>query len=282
MSLVERVSEDSRLQNAHDVLYIDIERVPGIAVVQHRGLRIEGDFWDLNSWKHTIGRRIHADDVVEWPRTITAAWNWYDEDRVQFAAEWDKGGRESLLEKTWAAYDRAQLVIGHNLAGFDSKKLKFDWAQAGYAPPSPWKTVDTFAVARREFGAESNTMDSLCKRFGIIAKSDRYSVEMARSAVAGNRLARKQIRGYNCGDIAAGRGLYDFMRIWDPSHPHSVIPANDDRKSCPNCWTSDPDAFEPNGYKLANLILYRLYRCQCGANVQGSRHARAAVTRGAR
>jgi hypothetical protein len=279
MSLVHIVERSQLKAPAKSVLTLDIERVPGRARIQHRGLTIEGDFWDLSGWKHILGYRIHPDNVIEWPRTICAAWNWYGDDKVHFAAEWDKGGRDALLRKTWEAYDRAQIVTGHNLASFDSKILKWDWAQAGYAPPAPWKTVDTLKIARREFGAESNTLDSLCKRLGIVAKTDRYNVQMARDAVAGKRDAQKQIRGYNCGDIAASLGLYDFVRPWDASHPHSSLPPVDDRPTCPNCWG---DQLEPNGYTLANLILYRLYRCACGANVKGSRHARAAVTRGAR
>src|SRR5690625_7237828 len=47
------------------VVTLDIERIPGRARVKHRGLTIEGEFWDLSGWKHTIGRRIHADDVLE-------------------------------------------------------------------------------------------------------------------------------------------------------------------------------------------------------------------------
>jgi hypothetical protein len=264
---------------AKSVLTLDIERIPGRARVQHRGLTIEGDFWDLSGWKHTIGYRIHPDDVLEWPRTICAAWNWYGDDKVHFAAEWDRGGRAAMLEKTWNAYNRAQVVVGHNLAGFDTKILKWDWAQAGYAPPAPFKTVDTLKVARKEFGAESNTLDSLCKRLGIVSKTDRYNVQMARDAVSGVKASQQQLRAYNAGDIAASVGLYDFLRTWDASHPHNVLSPVDDRPTCPNCWG---DELEPNGFTLANLILYRLYRCACGANVKGSRHARAAVTRGAR
>ena len=276
MSLVQAVKLKAP---AKSVLTLDIERLPGRARVQHRGLTIEGDFWDLNSWKHTIGYRIHPDNVLEWPRTICAAWNWYSDDKVHFAAEWQPGGRAGLLKKTWEAFDRAHLVVGHNVRGFDGKKLRFDWAEARYAPHTPVKYIDTLTIARREFGAESNTLDSLCQRFGVVAKTDRYSVQMAKDAVAGDKAAQKQIRDYNCGDIAASVGLYDFVRPWDASHPHSNLPTVDDRPTCPNCWG---DQLEPNGYTLANLILYRLYRCACGANVKGSRHARAAVTRGAR
>jgi hypothetical protein len=279
MSLVQIVERSQLKAPAKSVLTLDIERLPGRARVQHRGLTIEGDFWDLNSWKHTIGYRIHPDNVLEWPRTICAAWNWYGEEKVHFAAEWTPGGRERLLKKTWEAFDKAHIVVGHNMAGFDAKKLRLDWAEAGYAPPSPVKYYDTLKVVRREFGAESNTLDSLCKRFGIVAKTDRYNVQVAKDACAGSREDQKRIQAYNIGDIPASVGIYDFCRTWDPSHPHSNLPPVDDRPTCPNCWG---DQLEPNGYTLANLILYRLYRCSCGANVKGSRHARAAVTRGAR
>lgn len=280
MSLAQAVKTAAKLNNPHNVLCLDIERVPGRAKVKHRGLTIEGDFWDLSGWKSTIGYRIHPDDVIEWPRTICAAWAWYGKDRVHFASEWDKGGREGLLNKTWEAFNKAQIVVGHNIHGFDGKKLRFDWAEAHMSVPSPVKYVDTLTIARREFGAESNTLDSLCQRFGIVAKTDRYNVQMARDAVAGVKAAQKQLRDYNSGDIAASLGLYDFVRPWDASHPHSVMGTIDDRPTCNSCWG---DQLEPNGFTLANLILYRLYRCKsCGANVKGSRHARAAVTRGAR
>jgi hypothetical protein len=62
---------------ARTVLTLDIERLPGIARHQHRGLTIEGDFWDLGSWRHLIGYRIPHESVVEWPRTICVAWQFY-------------------------------------------------------------------------------------------------------------------------------------------------------------------------------------------------------------
>ena len=61
------------------VVTLDIERIPGRVRTQHRGFTIEGDVWDLNALKDITRRRIHADDMIEWPRTICAAWKWYDQ-----------------------------------------------------------------------------------------------------------------------------------------------------------------------------------------------------------
>src|SRR5690348_7208119 len=112
MSLAGAV-EASRLKVAtKNVLTLDIERLPGRARVPHRGLTVEGDFWDLSSWKHILGYRIHPDHVLEWPRTICVAWRFYGAKRTHFAAEWDDG-RDTMLRRAWDAYDQADVIYGH-------------------------------------------------------------------------------------------------------------------------------------------------------------------------
>ena len=133
------------------VVTLDIERIPGRARVKHRGLTIEGEFWDLSGWKHTIGRRIHADDVLEWPRTICAAWRWYGEDEVHFAAEWEIGGNQEFMRKLWDVYSDADVTVGHNMQSFDGPMIASGWAEYGWAPPSPVKVIDTLRVARQRF-----------------------------------------------------------------------------------------------------------------------------------
>ena len=58
------------------ILTLDIERLPGQANVS---------FWGLGDYAK--GRRIHADDVTEWPRTICFAYRWYGSKKVLFSAD---------------------------------------------------------------------------------------------------------------------------------------------------------------------------------------------------
>lgn len=262
-----------------NVLTLDIERLPGRARHQHRGLTIEGDFWDLSGWKHILGYRLPADSVLEWPRTICVAWQFYGQKRVEFASEWDDG-REGMLQRAWDAYDQADLLYGHNVAGFDTKNLNAEWLTMGLNPPSPFKTLDTLKEARKTFGFESNTLASLTQRLGIDTKTDKYEVAVARAACAGDKAMQRKIKAYNVGDIHASREFVDRMRGWLPSHPHNVTGTIDDRPTCNQCWG---DNLTPNGVRLADQIVFKLWRCDdCGANVSGLRHSRAAVTRGAR
>src|SRR5699024_2981083 len=76
---------------------LDIERIPGQHSTGHRGQTITGPFWVLNEIKGWTGKRIHADDVKEWPRTICAAWKWYDSADTVFAAEWEVGGYDGFM-----------------------------------------------------------------------------------------------------------------------------------------------------------------------------------------
>lgn len=250
-----------------NVVTIDIERLPG---------RFAADFWDLNAFKN---RRIHADLVTEWPRTICMAWKVYGTKRVEFTSEWDDGP-EGMLRAAWDVFDAADLVYGHNHDRFDIRHLNTGWRDIGLPPPSPFKTLDTLKAARSTFGDESKTLNALCQRVGVVSKVDKYDVDVARAAITGNKAAQRRIKTYNCGDVEASEALVDRLRGWIPSHPHDLIGRIDDRPTCNQCWG---DNLEHNGVKLAQQITYTLWRCgDCGANVQGTRHSRAAVTRGAR
>ncbi len=265
--------------NPPAVLTLDIERVPGRARVKHRGLTIEGDFWDLSGWKHTLGYRIHADDVLEWPRTICAAWRWYGTRKVEFAAEW-LCDREKFLQQCWQLFDKADIVVGHNMAGFDAKILSGEWwADLGLPRPSPYRIVDTLKVARSQFKLESNTLDALLTRRGLQGKTDKYSVDLARAACAGDVKAQRRIRAYNAGDIHASELLYDDVRGWIPNHPHIGLYSGVEN-CCGNCGSLE---IEPSGWARTDVTAYAGYRCKnCSAPVRSTHVKTRTRTRPAR
>lgn len=249
------------------ILIADIERLPGYAKVSHRGLTIEGHFWDLNSFKHTTGRRIHPDDVIEWPRTICAAGRFYGDKDTMFAAEWED---PAFLDDVWEWIDQADILVGHNVDRFDLRMLRSGWIEQGYAPPSPVKIVDTLKVARSELGMESNTLDSLCQRLGVKTKTDKYDPAVARAAVEGDEKAQKKLRAYNIGDIAASTALYDRLRPWIKNHPHLSM-LNGEEWGCPNCGETNISN-HPTGDAFANVQKYRAYQCpKCGTHIRGNK-----------
>lgn len=269
----------TQVKRTQRIVTLDIERVPGRAIHTHRGITMDGPFWDLSGWKSTIGYRLPTESVVEWPRTICVAWRVFGQKRVEFAAEWQDGGWQGMAEKVWQVFDQADLIVGHNASSFDVRKLKADWKMAGLTPPRPWKVVDTLTVARREFGFESNTLDSLCQRLGVPGKVDKYDPECAKAAVAGDKTAQKRLRVYNQGDIEASEALWLSLLPWMPNHPHVNTVGED--LACNRCGNE----LERVGSDYRAVVLdYPLYRCTvCQGWSRGAfSSARASRARGVR
>ena len=251
------------------ILTFDIERIPGVAKVQHRGLTIQGEFWDLGGWKHTIGRRIHADDVISWPRTICAAGRFYGQREVMFAAEWENG-HEAFMQTMWEWFDQASVIVGHNSVSFDEKHARSGFLEYGWTPPRPWKSIDTLRVARSQLNFESNTLDALAKRLGVVAKTDKYSADIAKAAVNGDAKAQKTIKIYNEGDVKATEAVFDRLRPYIKNAPHLGMWTGKEW-SCPNCGF-DGIANNPTGEAYANVTRYKAFQCEkCGTHIRGNR-----------
>lgn len=267
MSLTEYVKASTPRMKQAQIVTLDVERLPG---------SFTADFWDLNAFK---GRRIHPDMVTEWPRTICVAWRWYGTKRTEFASEWDDG-TEGMLRRVWDVVDRAEVVYGHAVERFDIRKLSTEWRDLGLSPPSPVKYLDTLKEARRTFGDESNTLAALTQRLGIETKTDKYNVEMARAAIAGDKAAQRRLKNYNVGDIAASEALVDALRGWLPGHPIMGGPIADGELFCPQCGSAD---LERNGWHLATVQQFARYVCKnCGGHARSNLVKRVSNTRGIR
>ncbi|CAA9242403.1 MAG: hypothetical protein AVDCRST_MAG83-1709 [uncultured Arthrobacter sp.] len=232
-----------------NILVYDIERMKGTAGVE---------FWSLSDFKH---RRIHADDVIDWPRTICVAWRFLGDKRTEFASEWDDGP-EDMHRRIWEAFDKADVTVGHNSKAFDEKHLNTGWRDLGMTPPSPSKPIDTLSAARARFGDESKTLDALCQRIGLAGKTDRYNVEVARAACDGDRAAQRKIRAYNIGDIDATEALYVTLLPWIKAHPH--VAPNTGADNCPRC---NSPKVRRNGTWTVHVWTYVALTCDdCGGH----------------
>ena len=253
---------------AANILILDIERIKG---------RVVHEFWDLSEMK---GRRFRHQEVTEWPRIISVAAIWYDKPkRPIFHAEWDDGGRRGMVEAAWLLFDQADIVVGHNMAGFDEKHLKGEWAELGLPKPRPWRTVDTLRVARSEFRMESNTLGALCQRLGVAGKDGHYDHDVATLALAGDKAAQKRLREYNVQDCHATLALYDRLRPWMRNHPHMGLHVGDER-ACPACGG---DEFTEIADTSTDQTIYAAKRCaNCGNVVRNSFMRMRATTRLAR
>jgi hypothetical protein len=235
-------------------LLLDIERLPG---------SFTADFWDMNAFKN---RRIHADQVTEWPSTLCFASLWYgkppaDHPRREFHATWD-GGADAMHEAAFRLYDKADIVITYNGVGFDNKHLASGWIERGMGRPSTWKDVDLLKVARSALGWESKTLDAVCKRLGLEPKNDKYEVAVARAAAAGDRAAQRRIKRYNVNDTDIMVPVYEYLMPLVKGHPHVAPGIGLTKDTCPRCSSHD---IVRTGTYTPGVFNYPEFRCNaCG------------------
>lgn len=77
----------------------------------------------------------------------------------------DKPGFHEIAEEFLAFIDGAKLVA-HN-AGFDIGFLNVEFGRLGHPMIDPLLVVDTLALARRKHPMGPNSLDALCRRYGI-------------------------------------------------------------------------------------------------------------------
>lgn len=66
----------------------------------------------------------------------------------------------------WFAFVGDAKLIAHN-AGFDAGFFNEEFARIGFPPLDPARIVDSLALARRRHPMGPNSLDALCKRYGI-------------------------------------------------------------------------------------------------------------------
>jgi hypothetical protein len=233
------------------ILVLDLERVPAWT----KPLPV----WDMQGLKN---KYLSPDDIESWGRTICLAYRWGWTGKVQFIAEWQEGGREGYLAAAKALLEEADVLVGHNSKGFDFPHLQGDLLMAGYGAVPPLKHIDTLLLARKHANWEANHLDTLTKRFGIPAKTDKYRISMATAAVAGDPKAQREIERYNKGDVRASTGL--ALKLLPLSTVNLGLFAEDPaRPSCTVCESSR--YLQRRGVAVKEALRYPRYQCQkCG------------------
>lgn len=173
-----------------------------------------------------------------------------------------------VVKEIHELFDKADIIIAHNLKRFDEKSIKKRFIMNNLEPPSPYQTVDTLKEVRREFNFTSNKLDYLNERFGISNKQD-VDFNLWHRCVTGDKEALEKMLEYNKQDIRALEDLYFEIRGWIKSHPNVGLYYNDIEDRCPNCGSKD---IEYNGTYNTRVNEYDAFKCSnCGAYAR-SRH----------
>lgn len=245
------------------ILTFDLERLPG---------RFSRDIWEGRDLQRLS--YLHPDHWTELPSTLCASWKWHGDKRVHFAAAWENPDDPHHVARVmWEQVDLADIVVTYNGRRADLKWLRQDWAVADVPQPTPYRDVDLFLVARREFAFESKSLAHLCQRLGLPGKQGRYNADEARAAAAGDGPDRRRLVRYSKQDSRITEAVFDRLRRYVRGINMGLY-REDEARCCTACGGEN---LTHAGSATTAVTKYPAWRCDdCGAVMRG-RHRSAAV-----
>lgn len=233
---------------APKILTIDIETSPNVAFV-----------WGL--FKQTVA----LSQLVSSTRLISFAAKWHHSKRVIFYSEYHNDHHE-MIEALHALLSEADIVVHFNGRAFDIPHINREFLEYGMDPPTPYKDVDLYLVARKTFKFPSNKLQYISEDLGLTGKLKHEGFELWVKCLAGDSKAWYTMRKYNMQDVVTTEELYDRLLPWITSHPHYGLYTGEEH-GCARCGSTN---LRREGYSLTALGRFQRYQCRvCGGWSRG-------------
>jgi uncharacterized protein YprB with RNaseH-like and TPR domain len=132
-----------------------------------------------------------------------------------------------ILRDLWKLLDEADIVITQNGKNFDTPKLNARFIEHGMKPPSPYKHLDTYQIARSAAKFTSNKLEylteKLCTKYKKLKHEKFPGFALWAECLKGNVAAWNEMRRYNKHDVLATEELYMKIRAWAPQKHHAHL-----------------------------------------------------------
>jgi len=234
--------------NLPKILVFDIETSPMVSY--HFGM------WNVN---------VSLDQVIEYPIMLTWSAKWLFSpdvmsDRLTVDEVMDRD--DSRISKSiWTLMNEADIVVSHYGDHFDIPMLNARFIINGLAPASNVQSIDTKAIASRNFKFPSNKLDALAIMFGF-AKKLHTDFMLWRRCMEGSEEALEEMLTYNKRDVTLLEEVYLKLRPFAKGHPNVALYLEAEEPVCSHCGSSHLH-YESKYYTQVNK--YDVYRCDCGA-----------------
>lgn len=234
------------IEHKDKILLFDIETAP-----------LLGYFFRL--WDENIGLN---QIVSDWHMMSFAA-KWLDDDTIYYYDNRDAKNIDDdkqIMIKLWELINQADVVVTHNGKKFDVKRMNARFVINDLQPPSSYRHIDTYQIAKNQFGFTSNSLeyltDKLCKTHKKSKHKEFIGFELWRECLKGNIKAWYEMEKYNKKDVLALEELYKILRPWTRDQANSHIS---------NKCECGGELFE-NGILTTKTGVFHRHRCKaCGA-----------------
>jgi uncharacterized protein YprB with RNaseH-like and TPR domain len=248
--------------NAAKILIFDIETAPVLAYV-----------WGLKDQNVAVNQINRDWYVIAW------AAKWFGQSEVIYRDQRHAKNIEDdrkILRDLWKLLDEADIVITQNGKNFDTPKLNARFIEHGMKPPSPYKHLDTYQIARNAAKFTSNKLEylteKLCTKYKKLKHEKFPGFALWAECLKGNMAAWNEMRRYNKHDVLATEELYMKIRAWAPQNAPRAFNIGHLTQQCPTCGVVGK--LRPKGYNYTRVSRFRKYVCKgCGSWVTGMREA---------
>lgn len=243
---------------------------------------------------------IHQQEI--WINQIVSDWfilTWQAKELFAENVMWDTvTPLESLLwddkrimESLLSVINEYDIIVAHNWDNFDIKKIMTRFAIHWLHVDRRIKSIDTYKIAKREFGATSNKLDYLCRMFWLDVKIDTGWFQLWKDSIGDvesceykvaehwNKLsaiytfdtdriqtALDTMSEYCANDVIILEELYLTIRSYDRLHPNFAMYTNEDELVCPVCWSAH---LSRTWIYTTQLSKYDAYKCnECWATTR--------------
>lgn len=179
-----------------------------------------------------------------------------------------------ILGYLWKLLDEADIVVTQNGKNFDTPKLNARFIEFGWPPPSPYRHLDTYQIARHVAKFTSNKLEylteKLCKKYRKLTHKKFPGQELWTGCLNRNQAAWKEMEKYNKHDVLATEELYGALRAWAPQNAPSVYIVDDEARQCRIC--GKVGTMISKGLRITKKAKYRRYTCtNCGSVGHGGK-----------
>ena len=227
-------------------IILDIETAPSLAYV-----------WGV--WKQNIGQ----DMLINHTHIMSCSVKELGKPEVRYYENRGTDDKE-IVTDILAELDDADFVVAHNGRKFDIPVINARAVKNNLPPPSPYKVIDTLAIAKKEFRFIKNSLENLAIELDVPLRKlghDKYpGFKLWLGCINGEELAWEEMKQYNIMDVEVLEQVYLRLRPWASTHPNVTTADFGDYEKCPKCGSSK---VHKRGYRYTNKGKYQRYRCTC-------------------
>lgn len=166
-------------------------------------------------------REVNVIEFLKEGHMISFAWKWLGESKVNCLSMPMFGTYKTAPENNKLLtlelkklYEKADMVVGHNLVAFDDKVANTNFIDNNILPPKPHRTTDTLKLARKYFKFGSNSLKDLALRLKVGTKAETGGFKLWLGCMHGVSDSWRTMEKYNKQDIVVLEGVYNKFIPW--------------------------------------------------------------------